>query len=63
MNAVYYVSGILSVSMLGFENKGEGRGIFIEKRAFHINFDNIRIYHECEGGIEKSILRITVWHH
>ena len=24
---------------------------------------NIRIYHECEGGIEKSGLRITVWHH
>ena len=23
----------------------------------------IRIYHECEGGIEKSILRITIWHH
>ena len=23
---------------------------------------NIRIYHECEGRIEKFILRITVWH-
>ena len=23
----------------------------------------IRIYHECEGGIEKSIPMITVWHH
>ena len=23
----------------------------------------IRIYHECEGGIEKSVMRITVWHH
>ena len=23
----------------------------------------IRIYHEREGGIEKSIPRITVWHH
>ena len=22
----------------------------------------IRIYHECEGGIEKSVPRITVWH-
>ena len=61
MDAIDYVLGILSVSMLGFENKGEG--FLIEKRAFHINFDNIRIYHECEGGIEKSILRITVWHH
>ena len=23
----------------------------------------IRIYHECEGRIEKSIPRIAVWHH
>ena len=25
--------------------------------------DNIRICHECEGRIEKSVPRITVWHH
>ena len=25
--------------------------------------NDIRIYHECEGRIEKSIPRITVWHH
>ena len=24
---------------------------------------NIRILHEFEGGIEKSVLRITDWHH
>ena len=23
----------------------------------------LRIYHKCEGNIEKSIPRITVWHH
>ena len=23
---------------------------------------NIRIYHECEGRIEKSVPRIAVWH-
>ena len=23
---------------------------------------NIRIHHECEGGIEKSVPRITDWH-
>ena len=23
----------------------------------------IRIYHECEGMIEKYVQRITVWHH
>ena len=22
-----------------------------------------RLYHECDGGIGKSVLRITVWHH
>ena len=24
---------------------------------------NVRIYHECEGEIEKYVPRITVWHH
>ena len=24
---------------------------------------NIRIYHECEGRIEKSVPIIAVWHH
>ena len=23
----------------------------------------IRIYHECEGMLEKSVTRIAVWHH
>ena len=23
----------------------------------------LRIYHECEGRIEKSVPRMTVWHH
>ena len=26
-------------------------------------YSTIRIYHECEGRIEKSVLRIAVWHH
>ena len=25
--------------------------------------NNIRIYHECESKIEKSVPRIAVWHH
>ena len=25
--------------------------------------DIIRIYHQCEGGIEISVSRITDWHH
>ena len=28
-----------------------------------IHLWNIRIYHECEGRIEKSVRRIAVWHH
>ena len=32
--------------------------------AFSVYFhDNIRIYHECAGRIEKSVPRIAVWHH
>ena len=27
------------------------------------NFENIRIYLECEGRIEKSVTRIAFWHH
>ena len=23
----------------------------------------IRMYHKCVGGIEKSVARITIWHH
>ena len=25
--------------------------------------NTIRIYHECEGRIEKSLPRIVIWHH
>ena len=25
--------------------------------------NTIRIFHECEGGIEKSVAQITLWHH
>ena len=28
-----------------------------------ISANSIRIYHEFEGRIEKSVLRIAVWHH
>ena len=31
--------------------------------TFIIDAKNIRIYHECESGIEKPVPRITVWHH
>ena len=27
------------------------------------NVKIIRIYHECEGRIEKPVLRFAVWHH
>ena len=32
-------------------------------RDFELPYKNIRIYPECEGWIEKSVPRITVWHH
>ena len=28
-----------------------------------VSFNPIRIYLECECRIEKSVLRITIWHH
>ena len=28
-----------------------------------IQGNHIRIYHKCEGRIEKSVPRIIVWHH
>ena len=38
--------------------------IFIDQRQTCIHVGKIiRIYHEYEGGKEKSILRITNWHH
>ena len=32
-------------------------------RVGQITYTIIRIFNECEGGIEKSISRITVWYH
>ena len=29
----------------------------------YTNGSNIRINHECEGRIEKSVPRIAIWHH
>ena len=30
---------------------------------YPMDFEIIRIHHECQGGIEKSVPRITKWHH
>ena len=35
----------------------------IDSSNISIMVNHIRIYHECEGRIEKSISRIAVWHH
>ena len=32
-------------------------------KGTHVLIKIIRIHHECEGGIEKSVPRITDWHH
>ena len=29
----------------------------------HFSLKTIRIYYECEGGIERYVPRITIWHH
>ena len=33
-----------------------------KKKEYWPLHENIRIYHECEGGVEKSVLRSTIWH-
>ena len=48
--------------------KGDSEGpIFLTHgiRIFDIIISgkNMIIYHECEDGIEKYVLRITDWHH
>ena len=37
--------------------------IFLLSFFFIIFYLSFFIYHECEGRIEKSVPRITVWHH
>ena len=37
--------------------------VMLDLVSYFKAFENIRIYHECEGKIEKSVLRIAVWHH
>ena len=41
-----------------------GSGLFVILSTFLVIVDTIiRLYHECEGRIEKSVPRIAVWHH
>ena len=37
--------------------------ICAENIKYQYQIYSIRIYHECEGRIEKSVLRIAFWHH
>ena len=34
-----------------------------EEKEINAQTNIIRIYHECEGGIGKSVPRILFWHH
>ena len=36
---------------------------FFTRKLSPISINIVRIHHECEGGIEKSVPRVTVWHH
>ena len=38
-------------------------GMAVPRENLSWGFVAIRIYHECEGGTEKSVPRITVCHH
>ena len=49
--------------MKGREGGGVGEKIVWTNISRMDNNKIIRIYHECEGRIEKSVPRITVWHH
>ena len=44
-----------------------GSYIYVENKVVPFNnrlcLHTIRMYHECEGRIEKYVPRITVWHH
>ena len=47
----------------GIKNVPSRVKLFIDIVLIYIVVNNIRIYHECEGRIEKSDPRITVWRH
>ena len=34
-----------------------------DKAVIVFNMQTVRIYHECEVRMEKSIARIAIWHH
>ena len=36
---------------------------FVNTQFIHVPTVYIRIHYSCEGGIEKSVPRITDWHH
>ena len=50
---------------MGWEKaiRGSLFGIMRKSEEAENNDKIIRIYHECEGGMGKSHMRITVWHH
>ena len=43
---------------VGQKNPSRGSAFGITRLA-----ETIKIYHKCEGRIEKSVPRIAIWHH
>ena len=56
-----HTGAIKTIYPLEFPYRGHKKGHIAKSLLIHE--DNISIYHECEDGVEKSISRITVWHH
>ena len=55
----WYLSNICSHSLnMHMQLSSEAGGL-----KFSLSLHLIRIYHECEGRIEKTVPRISVWHH
>ena len=50
-------------SKVGSKDKIDHKPKGGDKKVNGTPCENIRIYHEYENGIEKSVPRITVWHH
>ena len=46
--------------MIALLNKSD---VYLRLLRICDTYQNIRIYYECEGRIEKSVQRINAWHH
>ena len=57
-----HMSRLTCVTLVQVQLSSRARGVSIGLNFALLPY-TIRIYHECEDGIEKFIPRITDWHH